>query len=478
MVSNLTLRQIDKMAFVDAPKIISYYKARLYLGRGIDFYHKQETQNKRWKRLCELNDIYGIMFRTTRLESELGVQVLGILKNELGEPIIDEADPWFNSQIEESFSTNDCAVVVSRRQVDNKFFVVRCFYDREKIVTSLWDETTKSQINLQDFQSKLPKEKIIELGEWDKELGAFVYKHNYGIVPVQVFKNKPLKQRCPMFVQALEVASPFVTTNNLRNVGGMFVNEVSDTAYNSGLLFQLQNLYSQVNKLAILCKPRIVVSNISTATMKQFNQDNLMNEYLDDILIKFRNDNTDVKFSEPSIVLNDYYNSIQSTWSDLFRTAGLSWIVNSGTNKTAQESISAYQGSVEEVNFMRDFQTQQWREFIYKLFKVWEHDLGDDDNWTFQVHKNIITDEASFLNSIILKVNNGFMTKQEGIAQLEGISMSDAKNKLDAIMKEREECPELFAGMNGDFNLEQAQLPGSESSGGADTKQEKLEKGK
>ena len=127
---------------------------------------------------------------------------------------------------------------------------------------------------------------------------------------------------------------------------------------------------------------------------------------------------------------------------------------------------------------MRDFQTQQWREFIYKLFKVWEHDLGDDDNWTFQVHKNIITDEASFLNSIILKVNNGFMTKQEGIAQLEGISMSDAKNKLDAIMKERKECPELFAGMNGDFNLEQAQLPGSESSGGADTKQEKLEKGK
>ena len=53
-----------------------------------------------------------------------------------------------------------------------------------------------------------------------------------------------------------------------------------------------------------------------------------------------------------------------------------------------------------------------------------------------------------------------------------------AKNKLDAIMKEREEYPELFAGMNGDFNLEQAQLPGSESSGGADTKQEKLEKGK
>ena len=69
------------------------------------------------------------------------------------------------------------------------------------------------------------------------------------------------------------------------------------------------------------------------------------------------------------------------------------------------------------------------------------------------------------------------MTKQEAISQMRGISLAQAKNVLDAIKKEREEYKELYMGDNKDFNLDQAQLTGSDKVGGADTKQEKLEKG-
>ena len=474
-MSRLTLREIDRMVFVDAPKILSYYKARIYVGRGFDFYCNKESQMQRWERFNKLNDLYGIMFRTVRMMSECGVQALGVLPNEKGEPIIDEMDPWFSSQVEQSFSTNDCAVIISKRIIDNKITVVKCFYDREKIVTTLWDEQTRDKINLEQYNSKLPEDKRINLGDYDSKQNAYVLKHNLGIVPCKVFTNKPFKVRSPMYINNLMYSTPFTTTINANQPGGIFYNEVSDVAACSGLLLQLQNYYSQANKVAILSKPRIIASNISTADMKYVKNDNVINEYLDDILIRFRSDQTKIDISEPKMVLNDYHSAIQSTWSDLFRACGMSWVVNSGTNKTAHESITAFQGSVEEANLMRTYFTKQWKNFIKKMFIVDGHPLGSEEKWIFQVYKNIITDEASYLNNIILQINNGLLSKQEGISELRAISLKEAKAKLDAIVEERKKYKELYETDNKDFNLQQSQIPGSKSVGGAKPKHEKGE---
>jgi len=43
---NLGVRQIDLLkcgGFVDVPRIISYIKTRSYMGRGIEFKHKDST---------------------------------------------------------------------------------------------------------------------------------------------------------------------------------------------------------------------------------------------------------------------------------------------------------------------------------------------------------------------------------------------------------------------------------------------------
>ena len=474
-MSRLTFREIDRMVFVDVPKILSYYKARIYLGRGFDFYCNKESQMQRWERFNKLNDLYGIMFRTVRMMSECGVQALGVLPNEKGEPIIDEMDPWFSSQVEQSFSTNDCAVIISKRIIDNKITVVKCFYDREKIITTLWDEQTRDQINLEQYNSKLPEDKRINLGEFDSKHNAYVLKHNLGIVPCKVFTNKPFKVRSPMYINNLMYSTPFTTTINANQPGGIFYNEVSDVAACSGLLLQLQNYYSQANKVAILSKPRIIASNISTADMKYVKNDNIINEYLDDILIRFRSDQTKIDISEPKMVLNDYHSSIQSTWSDLFRACGMSWVVNSGTNKTAHESITAFRGDVEESNFMRNYFTGQFKELWEIMFVIDGHPLGDEDNWSFQVHRNIITDEASFLNNLILEVNNGLKSKQEAIAERRGVSLKQAKIILDKIVEERKKYKELYETDNKDFNLKQSQIPGSKSVGGAKPKHEKGE---
>ena len=74
-----------------------------------------------------------------------------------------------------------------------------------------------------------------------------------------------------------------------------------------------------------------------------------------------------------------------------------------------------------------------------------------------------------------MQINNGLLSKQEGISELRAISLKEAKAKLDAIVEERKKYKELYETDNKDFNLQQSQIPGSKSVGGAKPKHEKGE---
>lgn len=467
--SNTLFNELDNLAFVDVPKIISYKKARMYLGRGIEFKHNDKSIHEIWHRITELNDFENFMFICCRLMSEIGSCIVTINKNELGEPLLNVANPYFSPGIEQSFGTSDFAVVVETILIDNNTYLVRNAYDREKVVRTLWNPTTQTQMNLFEYVAKLPKDKQIVWGEFDKKTQSYTYYHNLGIVPAIVMTNKPFKGYFPMFGSNVYYQSPFSTTLYQNNTGYDY-QSVKDTANCGGLIVQLQNIYTQMNKLMILDKPRIILSNVNQTTANQLRRDNQMIEsYLSELIIKAGNTGPNVEIMAPSNSLDYYQNAIVSTWIDIFKACGMSFITQSGTQKTAQESVSAFQDSVEEINYMRNYWTKQWIRVIKAMFKICGIELGNAETWSFQVKKNIITDEASMSDRLIKQIQIGATTIPEYISIMEGIDEDNAEQLWDEHkewFKKNDYPIAAKDGGQGVAGVKSASLPTSEEKGG------------
>lgn len=465
--------QLDYLRFVDVPKILAYKKTRIYMGRGLEFKHENQEIHKKWHRFVELNDFEQFMFNACELMSEMGSVAVSINKNQLGEPLINLANPYYSQGIETSYGTTDFAVLIETTQVDNNLYIIRSAYDKEKVIRTLWNANTKEQMNLFGYVSKLPKEKQLDWGTYDEETNSYVYYHNLGIVPCVILVNKPFRLYFPNFGSNIYYQSPFTTTVNYETTGYGY-DSVKDTALCSGLIEQLQNLYTQMNKLVILDKPRIILSGVNQTTAQQLRRDNkALASYLDEVIIKANTTGPNVDIAAPTNTLDYYQNAIVSTWIDIFKASGLSFLTQSGTQKTAQESVNSFQDSVEELNYMRNFWTNQWIKVIKCAMKVFGVELGEKEKWSFQVKKNIITDEASLADRLIKQIQVGTTTPVQYISIMEGVDEDNAEQiwkENSKWFKENDFPIAMKDGGGAVSGVKGASLPTSKEKGGAPEK--------
>lgn len=474
--------QLRKGGFVDVPRIISFLKARSYMGRGIEFKHKDKKIHDKWHKFVELNDFFSHMFESIRIKDEVGAvfECINITKG--GMAMVSRATPLLASRIGFSFATPSIAVINIQIGIGNRQVYCRQVYDIEKIVRTFWALTPDGKEEIFNESATVDKNLQLELGTFNALTGAWTYYHNLGFVPVEVIYNEPFTPNMPILTAGFYYQSPFTTPQNLNNQGFDY-SQVKSLAKCSKLPLQLDNLYIHMNRLVELYKPRLIITSNNAVDGNPYLQNKLRQQGLGgnnsniqdaDIFTSTQANKIEVDTQDTPNTIDNYQNQIVATWIDIFKAVGLSFVTQSGTQKTGQESFTQYKGDIEDVNFQRNYLTNKWINIIIKCFKVMNVDLTKNkEDWSFQVKKNLATDENSLVDSLIKQYGLKLKTPAEILSVIEGIDQDYAEHIVKENFKWFEEHKEetIFPQINPPANanvsgVKSASLPGSKEKGG------------
>ena len=237
---------LNSMIFVDVPEIIGLLKTKMYMGGGIEFHHDNKAIHEAWHKIAENNDAYNFLFERVKCVSKTGGTIIAVEQTEDGVPVWTYADPYLLNGIEQSYATHDFAVIIQKTKIDNAYVLLKTAYDKENIYRTAWSmEDANKRIDLLGFVSKLPKEKQVKWGEWDKERQCYVYKHGLGMIPFVVIPNDPFLQTWPMYNASNFFTSPLATSQFYGGNGIKWqFNQISDTAKCDNLVKGLQFCYN------------------------------------------------------------------------------------------------------------------------------------------------------------------------------------------------------------------------------------------
>lgn len=468
--------------FVDVPRIISFLKVRSYMGRGIEFKHKDKKIHKLWHKFVELNDFYSHMFESNRIKSEVGAVFETINISQGGNVLLARANPLMMSGVGFSFATPVIAQIIIQMSIGNRQVYARSVYDREKVVRTFWFLNKEGVIELYNNSAKIDEELQVELGTFNALDGTWTHYHNLGFVPVEVIYNEPFTPVLPVLNAGFYSQSPFTTPQNLNNVGFDY-RQVKDTAKCSKLILQLDNLYIHLNRLIEIFKPRLVITSNNAVDGNPYLQEKLRqqgmvgnNSNLMDADIYTSTQANQIKVEQVATpnTIDNYQNQIVATWIDIFKSVGISYTTQSGTQKTGQESFTQYKGDIEDVNFQRNYLTNKWINVIVKCFKAMGVDLTKDRNaWSFQVKKNLATDENSLVDTLIKQYQLKLKKPSEILSIIEGIDEDYAEHIVDENFKwfdkhkEETTLPQINPPANANVSgVKSASLPGSKEQGG------------
>ena len=414
------MRRIDWYDFCDPKTILAKYSATLLLGNGVEFKHKNKKIHKWWHEFMERNRFLDFMYIAEQYASLYGQAIVTINVNGQGEPIVNLANPFFSSAIGRNVVQEDVAVLYERFTISSVNYIIRSTYDTKKVTRSVWNEDQNRQVQLFEFNAKIPKDQQIQE----------VWHHNLGFCPVFTIDNYPFR---PFFYVFGAVARRVEMMSTNPSNFMYDPSSVSDSASANGICEIIKNLYRQYYKEMIYAKSRVIVQNNSQLNM---NMDaSTGNDYalqMSDFLFS-TNGTGDVKVQQNTNKLGDYQGAINDAWIDFFNKCRYSIRASGSAQKTSTESNLELGDSIETTNFKRKFHGECWKRGIVKIFAVKQFDLSKDneDEWSFEICKNISIDQASLRDNLIKDIQVGADTAIGYIAKVNGVDYDQAENIWD-----------------------------------------------
>ena len=418
------LNSLDNVEIVDVPEIVALRKAKLFLGGGIDFYHKDEEIYKKWLQFYNNTDFFNFIFDRVRHISKFGGCIIGVEPTESGIPVFTISEPWTINSIASSYGTIDLVVFHNKIKIDNIFYLLKTSYDKEFIRRELYQyDAQDRKINMWDVISKLPKEKQVLWGEYDKIKGVYIYRHGLGMVPFVVLTNLPYLQHWTTLMGESYTKSKIGFASK------------ADTANCRKLCDELQEVYRQMFKTAIIDKPRIVISNASQYAQNELRKNKNSRELgLQDIIYTANApQSAQVRIATLNMTnsLEKYVDLEQAIWSQIFENAGLDYLIKSGTNKTTVESFLSLQRTSETINLLRNYLTPKIKQLVKIAFKLMGIDLEkDNSNWKFDIRSNIPVDMGTLRQNLSIDLQNGIIDQADYYINVYGGSRIEAENKI------------------------------------------------
>lgn len=434
-------RRLPKFLFVDLIKQVSRTASETLLGGGIDFKHKNPEIHKLWHEFVKENKFETIMWNTEEMESRVGIVYLTLNRTRTNDLRINIAQPYFTQGMGYSFANEELAVMYERFEVDNKCMIIRSVYDKEKTVRTVWDEGNRNRVDVMEVNEKLPRDKQIKEVDY----------HHFGFVPVFAMYNRPFFPFMQTYGNNIFFQSPWLTTYNqaLENAG---INALADWANCSGLPILANYTIQQFYKELSFAKTRIV----SNAGVNSY-QDNsyAMAEQQFELLTSDfyinKNGGEQLTVQQNQNHFVDYQESYDYVIKTFFKWCGYSYVGDSSSaQKTTQESYQRYDDTLRTLVWKREFHGKQWTDVIIKIFKAMGINLEDNrDDWSFEIRRNAIVDQASLTDTLIKWQQAGLCTRAEMLATIKNIDLDYAQHLVDYIDEQNKKeniTPSIMAG--------------------------------
>ena len=420
--------------YINIPNIVAHHKVKMYMGGGIEFRHKNKEINEFIRKFMKNNNFYNFMYSCMLDVSRNGGTIIGVEPTEGDIPVVVKADPFFANALEGSYATNDMVVIRTKLKIDNFMVILETCYDKETIRRRIHSgDNEKDKLRLYNYVSKLPEEKRVKYGEWDHKNACYVYKHNLGMLPFVVIPNVPFVQQWPMFNAVSNFKIGYGLTNN------DFIHSFSslaDTANCEGLCRQLQTVFNQTNKVSTIDQPRIVISNASQYLQNQAAKNNITKKIMDDPVFFTANApiNAQTRIATLPMTnsLEQYDRFIQSLYVQIFRHAGIDWVIQSGTNKTSSENDLTFYNTISTIQEMKNTITPYWKQIFIIACKIKGWDIEKELNkWIFVVRDNLPTDRSSLRQNLSIDLQNGAIDIADYKQEIDKCNRDEAEFKIE-----------------------------------------------
>lgn len=419
--------------FVNLPQILAVYKTKLYMGGGIEFYHNNKTIYENWKKFSEATDFYNFIFAKMIDVSKYGGCIIGVEPTKSGIPVLTVNDTYLITSLEQAYTTHDVAVFYQKVKLDNTFYLLKTTYDKETIRREIYNyDKQDEKIEMFGLVSKLPDDKKLEWGEYDKEQNCYVYKHNLGMVPFVCISNIPFIQKWPMISAATKIYF-----NGYQREGYSF-SMLSDTYGQENLEKHINFLYRQIWDVSEIDKPRILISN---ASMYKENEKAMEKRVKESSVITTLNAPLSAKTSFATLQmtnsLDNYNNMLQADYAQYFRNAGLDYPTNEEkTNKTTSGTYLKYANSILTIKSMRYYVTNKILQIIKIAMKAMGNDdFGKDSDWNFIVKNSLPTDYSALRQDLSIDLQNGIIDQADMYQQIYGGDRDNAINQVKKVKK-------------------------------------------
>ena len=415
------------------PIIIAKAKTKLYMGKGIEFFCDDEEVMKKWKEFSELNLIYDFINNQQKTKSLSGVSIISINKLEDGSVVLNNIAPYVGpTQITYCFSTPEFVCIVEQVALSSHPVYMRSVYTKEFVMRRFWVSNSGKDIykytEFKPFDKSFEVDKLlgINLGEYDKERDCWILKHNFGFIPVEIMTNLPFRPYFPIFNVSIFAVPP---SND--SMYGISYNEVADCANVQFLLKQLDEIYKNQNVCISLSKPGVVVVANTEAQAREIAKKNFLSkDYTHSVLFSSGANKVNIQVVNPTTNLEQLYKATDETLEKIYKFIGLAYKQVNSTQKTSMESYTNYQGDIEMVNFMKNYDTEQWKKVFIKVFKMMGIDLTKK-KWYFKTNENMVANIKEMLDNDIKLYQIKAMTQEQILQDVKSLNPQEAKTIVE-----------------------------------------------
>lgn len=443
-----------ELNYFNLPRIISYFKTRMYMGNGIHFYSKDKKLMKLWKEFIRTNDFYSFVFRCQRIKSETGAVIVSCDKTNNGIALINTSNPFYVGSVFHNVYAPNYAIIYQQLSLSNVPVICKAVYDTEKVVRTFWyenkpkEEMNGQTINGDKYVKYNDLDEIkkslgdIDIGEWDEQKGAYIKYHNLGMCPIKIMYNKPYRAFIPEINVGTYYYSPYTTLTN-QNIDGFNYQQVKDLANCDGKVQLLQKTYYDLEQSSEICKARLflVANNAIDGNALVEKKQALKNGLsADDTLLSNADIYTSTAGNEIKATviqavntLKDYYELVYNLHTDIFKSAGLDYLLQSSAQKNSVDSFLSVANNIEEMNYMKNYDTNDWKDFVILCFKAMGVDLDEKDNWSFEIRNNIAVDKSNAISNSILLFEHKLLSGVDFISQIDNLSLEQAELKFKEV---------------------------------------------
>ena len=212
---------------------------------------------------------------------------------------------------------------------------------------------------------------------------------------------------------------------------GISYNEVCDCANVGWLLKQLDNISKNRDICIRLSKPSaIIVASSDTQARELSNGRYFSSDLEHSVLYSAGANKVQIQTINPSTNLEQLDKAAEETLEKIYKFIGLAYKNNNATQKTSMESYTSYQGDIEMVNFMKNYDTEQWKKVLVKAFKIMGIDL-EKKKWYFKTRENMIASLKEMLDNDIKLYQIKAKTQEQILQDVEGYNPSEAKTIIE-----------------------------------------------